>query len=352
MGTGKRGGNRQPENLYQREGIWYARVSVGGVEHRRSLKTSNRREAERRLAGWLKERSPYHGTIRHTFKEAAALWLEAGQWKPKTVVGYVKLLNVLLAHLGDLYWDQIDKPELQRLVEKLRQPKGGNSKGAGVATINRYLSIVSGIADYVKELPGWPEINPVTLLPKKPRKEKRKRYVRPPPADIDAYFARMKATFGDLARVALLSGIRMDELASLHRDNATGGVAKLYDTKNHVPRTVPWTPEARGIVERQPVIKSPYLFNTRNGGRYLRVTEMWREVVIRAQNLAQRTGRTLTPMRFHDLRHEYAIRYLEAGGSIYRLQKLMGHSTIGQTEEYLDYLSPPMQESAKSGAAQ
>ena len=353
MGTGKGSRKREPSNLYTRDGVWYARVTVGGVEHRRSLKTGNRREAERRLKDWLAERSPYHGTVRHTFKEAATLWMEAGEWKPKTAASYAKLLNTLLAHLGDLYWDQVDKAELQRLIEKLRQPKGANRKGAGTATVNRYLTVVSGIADHVKELPGWPEINPVSLLPKKPRRERRRRYVRPPAADVEAFFARMKGTFGDLARVALLSGIRMDELAQLHRANAMSGAARLYDTKNHTPRMVPWTDEARAIVERQPEHeRSPYLFNTRHGGHYRRVTEMWREVVIRAQSMAQKQGRRLTPMRFHDLRHEYAIRYLEAGGSIYRLQKLMGHSTIGQTEEYLDYLTPEQAEIAKSGSAQ
>lgn len=349
MGASKRGGKREPENLYQRNGVWYARITVGGAEHRRSLKTGNRREAERRLKAWLAERSPYHGTVRKTFKEAAALWLEAGEWKPKTAAGYAKLLRVLLRdeHLGSLFWDQVDKAELQRLSDRLR------AGGAGTATINRYLTVVSGIANHVRELPGWPELNPVALLPKKPRKEKRQRYIRPPASDVEAYFARMKGTFGDLCRVALESGARKDELAFLHRDHAMNGRATFNDTKSGVPRTVPWTPLARALVERQPGNpKSPYVFNTCNGGAYRRVTEMWREVVARAQKMAQREGRKLTPMRFHDLRHEYAIRYLENGGSLYTLQKLLGHSSIRQTEWYLAYLTPEQAENAIQGSAQ
>lgn len=350
MGTRKRGSKREPENLYPRNGVWYARVTVSGREQRRSLKTRDRREAERRLKEWLKSRSPYHGTIRHTFAEATELWLAAGQWKPKTRAGYAKLLNAkggIVEHFGDLFWDQVDKAELQRFISKRRDA------GSGVATINRYLSIISGIANHVKELDGWPEVNPVALLPKKPRKEKRQRYIRPPASDIDAYFARMKGTFGDLCRTALESGARKDELVFLHRDHAMNGRGTFLDTKSGIPRTITWTPLARSIIERQPRLNSsPYVFNTRNGTPYRRVTEMWREVVARAQKMAQRTGRNLTPMRFHDLRHEYAIRYLENGGSIYTLQKLLGHSTIGQTEWYLAYLTPEQQEIAKSGSAQ
>lgn len=335
MGNGKRKRGGEPTNLYERDGVYYARAQINGRERRKSLKTRSRREAERRLATWLKENSPYHGTVRATFKEAATLWLEAGNWKPKTARGYAKLLTVLLRYFGEKYWDQVDKAALLEFMEHRKRA------GSGVATINRYLTVISGIAKHVRELPGWPEINPVDLLAKKPRKARKWRYRRPPTESVEAIFARMHGTFGDLCRVALESGARMDELVYLLRDDARDGKATFVDTKSHVPRTIQWTPRAREIIDRQPKIAgSDYVFNSRNGGPYKRVTEMFREVVNRAQKTAQKEGRSFTRMRFHDLRHEYAIRYLEAGGNIYILQKNLGHSTIKQTEEYLDYLTP------------
>lgn len=46
--------------------------------------------------------------------------------------------------------------------------------------------------------------------------------------------------------------------------------------------------EAQAIISRQPQHpSSPYLFVTRNGTHYKRVTEMWREVVARTQKLTQ-----------------------------------------------------------------
>lgn len=340
MGVSKRSAKREPQRLYQRDGVFYARISVDGREQRQSLKTRDRAEAERRLDQWLEGRSPYRGTVRHTFLQAAALWMEAGEWKPKTLRGYIKLLAVLEAHFGERYWDQVDKAALQGFIEARRKA------GSGTATINRYLSVVSGIADHVKELPGWPELNPVRSLPKKTRKEKRQGYVRPPAEDIEAYFDRMKGTFGDLCRFALLTGTRMDEVAQLKADDARHGKIQLWQTKNEF-RVIPLEGEALAIAERQPAHKSGYLFVTSRGDRYKRVTEMWREVVIRAQKMAQAKGRTLTRMRFHDLRHEYAIRYLESGGTIYKLQQLLGHSTIAQTEWYLRYLTPDAAEAAK-----
>ena len=340
MGTGTRSGKREPDRLYQRDGVYYARITIDGRDQRQSLKTRDRAEAARRLKSWLEGRSAYHGTVRHTFSQAAALWLDAGEWKPKTLHGYVKLLNVLETRFGAAYWDQVDKAALQAFAADRR------AKGSGTATINRYLSVISGIADHVRELPGWPEINPVTLLPKKPRRERNKRYVRPPSEDIEAIFARMHGTFGDLCRMALLTGARLDELASLKTADARHERIQIWNAK-HEFRVIPLAEDALSIVDRQPRGESVYLFETRNGDRYKRVTEMWREVCRTAQKTAQKNGRILTLLRFHDLRHEYAIRYLESGGSIYTLQKLLGHSTIGQTEHYLRYLTPDQAGAAK-----
>lgn len=345
MGESKGRRRREAKNLYQRSGIFYARITVNGCEHRRSLKTGDRKEAARRLSQWLAGVSPYKGTIRHTFAEAVELWLDAGQWKPKTLKGYAKLLTVISAHFADHYWDQVDKAALLGFMDARRKA------GSGTATINRYLTVISGIADHVRELPGWPDINPVRLLPRKPRKEKRRPYVRPPVADVEAYFARMWGTFGDLCRFALLTGARMDEIATLKREDALGGKAQLWETK-HKFRVITLSPEAQAIVARQPAHKSGFLFVTRNGGPYKRVTEMWREVVGRAQKMAQKEGRSLTRMRFHDLRHEFAIRYLESGGALYTLKDHLGHSTISQTEWYLRYLTPEQAAEVKNKAAQ
>ena len=347
MGDSKRKRSAEPSNLYERDGIWYARAQINGRERRKSLKTRSKREAERRLSTWLKEHSPYHGTVRATFKEAATLWLEAGNWKPKTAHGYAKLLTVILAHFGNHYWDEIDKAALQTFMEQRKRA------GSGIATINRYLTVISGIAKHVRELPGWPEINPVDLLAKKPRKAKRWHYKRPPPEDVDAIFARMQGTFGELCRFALETGGRKDEIAYLRRTEAKDGKATFTDTKSGMPRTITLTQRAREIVEKQRAIGgSAYVFNTRNGGPYKRITEMFREVVGRAQKSAQKEGRGFVRMRFHDLRHEMAIRYLESGGSIYRLQKILGHGTIKQTEEYLMHLTPEQAARVTSEAAQ
>lgn len=56
--------------------------------------------------------------------------------------------------------------------------------------------------------------------------------------------------------------------------------------------------------------------------------------------------------RFHDLRHLFAVTYLQRGGNIYDLQRILGHRSIKTTELYLEYLTPEERRVAVSGSAQ
>lgn len=265
------------------------------------------------------------------------IWWEAhaGQWKPKTEDGYRKILAVLDRHFGHLHWHQVDKARLLGFMADRR------AEGASTATINRNLSVLSGIANIVRELDDWPDVNPVTQLPRRQRIEKRLPFIRPSEGCIERVFARMNGTFGDLARFALLTGMRRDEIVYLQRHHCWGNEIQISDQKNaRGISVIPICEQAQAIIARQPATASPYVFNTNRGTPYKRVTEMWREVVARAQKLAQQEGAPFTPFRFHDLRHEFAIRYLKSGGSLYALQKILRHSTIGQTEWYLNFLTP------------
>lgn len=324
-------------NLYQRGAVYYGHVTVNGRKFRKSLQTTDRGEAERRLTRWLAQLSPYHGNTQHTFAEAVVIWwgAHAGQWKPKTEEGYRKILAVLDKHFGELFWHQIDKARLLGFMADRR------AEGASAATINRNLSVISGIANVVREFDDWPDLNPVEHLPRRQRKEKRMPFIRPSEACIERVFARMHGTFGDLARFALLTGMRKDEVAYLQRHHCRDGEVQISDQKNmRGISVIPICDEAQAIIDRQPPTNSPYVFVTNRGGPYKRVTEMWREVMLRTQKMTQTEGVAFTPFRFHDLRHEFAIRYLKSGGSLYALQKILRHSTIGQTEWYLTFLTP------------
>ena len=55
------------------------------------------------------------------------------------------------------------------------------------------------------------------------------------------------------------------------------------------------------------------------------------------RRLAKKAG--VRPIRFHDLRHSFASNFVMQGGEIYKLQRLLGHTSIQMTERY-SHLSP------------
>lgn len=52
----------------------------------------------------------------------------------------------------------------------------------------------------------------------------------------------------------------------------------------------------------------------------------------RMKTLARSIG--LRELRFHDLRHTYASQFMMAGGSLYDLQHILGHSKVDMTQKY------------------
>ncbi len=336
-----------PANLYKRNGTYYARIQAGGVDLRRSLQTSDKREAERRMKQFLATVSPRHGTIRRTWEEAAGAWALAteAQRKPKTWQRYALSLTVLGRTFEGRYIDQIDKAAVLAYVAKRK------AEGVTVATIRRDLTSLGGVLELAVER-EWLPANPVKALPKSSIKYKPPVFVRPSDTDVRAMIAALHGQLGALAELILETGMRRDEALYLRRDAVDFArmSARLDDTKNSSTRTISLTDKAARLLKALPVnIAAPHLFFCSRNGPYKRATEMFREANVRLAEKAQKKAQRIpAKVMIHDLRHIYAIRYLENGGNIYALQLQLGHGSIRQTEWYLRFLTPEAALQAKT----
>jgi integrase len=61
---------------------------------------------------------------------------------------------------------------------------------------------------------------------------------------------------------------------------------------------------------------------------------------LRIRSVVERAGITGDKLGPHTFRHTFATAYLRAGGDLYRLQRLMGHSSIKETQVYLSLSDP------------
>ncbi|EHL97187.1 site-specific recombinase, phage integrase family [Acetobacteraceae bacterium AT-5844] len=99
---------------------------------------------------------------------------------------------------------------------------------------------------------------------------------------------------------------------------------------------------------------TPILMETPAEGRlfrpYLNFSSNVAQVMRRIEAEERLEGRAFRRFRVHDLRHRFAVRWLKAGGTIYRLSAHLGHTSVKTTEIYLDHLTDEESEVAQKGA--
>ncbi len=142
----------------------------------------------------------------------------------------------------------------------------------------------------------------------------------------------------------LYTGIRRGEAVALRwmdveLDRRVLTVRRSYDgmTKSSKHRPVPIPPELASIL-REYRLADPWkvelVFPNDQGGMYSPNAKL--EAVLQAG--LRRAG--LARIRVHDLRHAFASFFVMAGGDIFTLQRILGHSTPQLVSDTYGHLSP------------
>jgi integrase/recombinase XerD len=129
-------------------------------------------------------------------------------------------------------------------------------------------------------------------------------------------------------------GLRIEEALNLKWvDISFDDLLVLVHGKGGKSRRVPFSFELRKYLFKRPT-QYELMFCTRDG-RKLRQRNMLRDVKLLCKKLAIRV-----PSRsIHALRHSFAVNYLRRGGSVFHLQKCLGHSTLDMTRKYANLMT-------------
>jgi len=121
--------------------------------------------------------------------------------------------------------------------------------------------------------------------------------------------------YGFICRFGLGTGLRWGELSRAQSTDVQAGVLVVHHTKSRKIRRIPLTKALR--------------LELRNRvGLLLPLHDPWGF----AHQVRVRTG--IEGFHAHQMRHTFACRWLEAGGSLAALQELLGHSSIVTTQRY------------------
>lgn len=340
--------------LYQRNGIYWARFKVRGVEYRHSLRTRSKAVAERRLKALKEhvEETAYFGASDPVLWESAVVswaqsWARLGV-KPRTGARYAQSLIVVRQWLDGKPVHAIDNVLLKQIVSARAK------HGITNATIRRDITAISSVLGHCCD-EGWIEENPAHMMDRSRFKERKANIILPRPESIAQVLAEGGRLL-DMAELSKETGMRQEEIASLEHDRLDRKrmTATLEDTKGNVVRVVPLTAHAVAIIDRQPRhFREKWVFWHDNGERFQNVDSSFYALVKRVARKAAQAGREFKRFRFHDLRHFFAVMYLkERRGGLYDLQQVLGHKSVKTTEGYLDHLTPEEKWAAIHGVSQ
>jgi integrase len=135
----------------------------------------------------------------------------------------------------------------------------------------------------------------------------------------------------ELIVFALNTGTRQAEMLTLRASevNLARRTITLLHTKNKRVRTIPINQTVCELLGRKQKVRSisGYVFTSLTGGPIDAAN------LIRAfRKVRERTG--LNDVRWHDLRHTFATRLVQAGVTLYVVKELLGHTTLTMTMRY------------------
>jgi integrase/recombinase XerD len=315
-----------PSNLYRRGETYYGRYSVRGELQRVSLRTSDIREARKRLKG-IREKAQ-----RQAFGiKDAPIWqqaviaystgvLDANGVKPGTGKRYLVSLRQLDAYFRGKPLPLITVAEVSAYVAIRQEAKATN------ATIRRDLTAASRVCAFARHK-GLMEANPFDAFDRSMLREIRPGITAPTDAAVAAAAAATDAAgepeMAALIRFLRATGMRAGEALRASWRDLRGTELMIPVTKTSRVRTIDVPVDA--------------LPTWGGGGRLFPSLTLDSGLLAGHWRWVRRNLPEGQRFRIHDLRHAYAIAEIRAGRDIYDLSRHLGHSSVKTTEIYLGY---------------
>lgn len=358
-------------NVRQRkDGRWEARCTINGKS--RSFYADKQADALKamRAAQKAKDDGAFIEPSKSTVSQWMNFWME--EYKKPSIrpttyaVRYGNIKNHLIPELGHIKLQSLTPSQIQSLLNRLRTQKG--LAASTIGTIFRTLHCCLDDAvklKYIRE-------NPANMC-KLPKKEK-KELVPFSETDIENFLKEIKGhLFEELYCVTLFTGMRLGEICGLSWDaiNFKEGtitvkqqllnsryksinIPMIGPTKNGQVRILTVAPFVMDLLKnvRKKQLTNQMLLGTawKNEYNLVFTNELgknWSRACVEEHYKAIVTKIGRPDLRFHDLRHTYAVTALQEGDNPKTVQEALGHATAAFTLNVYAHVSDKMrQESA------
>jgi len=198
------------------------------------------------------------------------------------------------------------------------------------ASVNRHLATLKKAFNLAMREWEWCQRNPVLSVSMERENNGRDRWLTV--EEEHRLLAACGPWLRDLVQFALGTGMRMGEILSLswRGVDLTRRTVMLFHSKNGERRTIPMNQTVLNLIKGRGTLRSlsadlvfPSKTHTPLESGHLR----------RAFRLALKKAR-IEDFHFHDLRHTFATRLVQAGIELYKVQRLLGHKSPMMTQRY------------------
>ncbi len=318
--------------LYKRGNVFWAYVYVDGVRHAKSTGTANRRQAAEidqrfKEALNLKRQGISQIAPDMTFGELAARFLAEGQARPY----HLDRLKVLLPYFGETPIGRITK----NVALAYRRDRHAQKRVTDT-TVNRDLEALRRMLFWAVD-EGLLTTNPLSRV-RMTRERKKPRFVISVAEEqklLEAAAPHLRA----IIIAALDTGMRRGEILAQRWEHIDFTRAILYVTHSKTPegeaREIPLTARLADLLRAHE--QSEGLVFTFKGQPIRKIKTAWKAAIRRAG---------IRYHRFHDLRHAFNCRLMEAGVLQEVRKALMGHSSGEDVHSIYVHVELPMKRDA------
>ena len=353
------------------DGRWEARYSRGfdpktGRQIQKSVYGVTQKEVRQKLAKITAEidEGCYMEPVKESLEEWLRIWLKTyvkPSVKPYTLNSYEGVCNrFLIPELGRVKLSELSAIQIQQMYNSLLTDRGLSAK-----TVKNVHGILHRALRQAVKL-GMIRANPSEMcdLPKVRRKE----FKIMEQEDIAVFLKAIRGDpFEHLFQVTLFTGLRQGEVLGLTWDcvdfehhvlyinkqlqktDKIGGEYVLVPTKNSRSRVVTVAESVMQILKEEKRLQDQkrehaeaawcndwnLVFTNEFGGHlsHFSVYHHFKDIV---------RGIGLGEIRFHDLRHSYAVIAIESGDDIKTVQGNLGHATASFTLDVYGHVSQKM----------
>ena len=298
-------------------------IDETGKRHRCIVATNEsaaKQELAKRTTAFYKAKNdPHLRQESQLFKDLAPLFIKHHISTLSSKATYLAMFEKIEAYFGDYRLKDVTPLLVQSFYyEKAEKTSYSNA--------DRYFGIISKFFNCLIDWDKYSGPNPC----RKVKKQHDEEPFEPHPIneqEIQILLPYISSEARPCVAIGFYTGLRRQELLGLRWENIdfTRKTVFIPKTKTSLARTLGLTADIEQILQRLNPQKSGLVFRT--------VTED--KLKYQLNRASKKSG--IGHVRPHDMRHSFAVNFLNRGGNLEHLQRLLGHQKITTTQLYLRF---------------